>query len=114
MFQLKVDPTNSFKEMTVIEFSERCGEILHLLKQAYEVGMDLRTALKPVFGENPERVEVVFTLDGEIYVPDSAGYYETAPQAPVAVVTVDDEVCRIYKDTIAIITPNFDAYVVVT
>ena len=77
--------------------------------------MDLQTALKPVFGENPERLKgVVFTLDGEIYVPDSVGYYKSGkPQAPVAVVTVDDEVCRIYKDTIAIITPNFDAYVVV-
>ena len=76
--------------------------------------MDLQTALKPVFGENPERLRgVAFTLGGEIHIPNGAGHYDPAPEAPVAVVIVDDEVCRIYKNVIAIITPNFDAYVVV-
>ena len=74
--------------------------------------MDLRTALKPVFGENPERVEAIFTADSKIHVMVN-GRYDPEAQPPVAVATVDDEVCRIYKDTIAIITPNFDAYVVV-
>ena len=112
MFQLKVDPTNSFEEMTIIEFSERCGNILHLLKEAHEVGMDLRTALKPVFGENPERIEAIFTADSKIHVMAN-GRYDPEVRPPVAVVTVVDEVCRIYKDVIAITTPGFDAYVVV-
>ena len=74
--------------------------------------MDLQTALKPVFGENPEQVEVIFTADSKIHTMVN-GRYDPEAQAPVAVVIVDDEVCRIYKNVIAIITPNFDAYVVV-
>ena len=76
--------------------------------------MDLQTALKPVFGEKPERVEAIFTANSEIHIMDGAGRYDPNPQAPIAVVTVDDEVCRIYKDVIAVSTPGFDAYVVVT
>ena len=110
MFELKIDPTNSFDAMTVIEFSERCGNILHLLKQAHEAGMSLRTALKPVFGENPERVEGVIADNGSFIkfgdVSDAA--------MVIAVVTVDDEVCRIYKDFIAITAPGLNDYVVVT
>ena len=74
--------------------------------------MDLRTALKPVFGENPEQVEGVF-LDNAIRVMNNTGCRDPKLRPPVAVVVVDDEVCRIYEDIIAIRTPGFSTYIVV-
>ena len=121
MFELKVDPTNAFGDMTTIDFAKRCGGILHRVKEASEVGMDLQTALKPLFGENPKEVKgAINNVDAfhtEVETRVGTGRilkeYENEAHPPLATIYVNTETCHIYESMVAVVTPGANHYVVV-
>ena len=121
MFELKIDPTDAFGDMTAIDFAKRCGAILHRVKEASEVGMDLQTALAPLFGENPKEVKGVInnvdTFHAEVETRVGAGRIlkesENEAHPPLATIYVNAETCHVYESMVAVVTPGANHYVVV-